>query len=369
MAIGVTDDKHFQDIADAIRQKNGSTETYKPNEMADAIKELDTFDFEYYGLTHDESIEINNCLNSMCTNTVEWNNKLSLQTDWQSLASFNTGILTADTSYPVNCREFLRGKIMLFVRDFNFENATNTYNIATNSKFYCPMPENWVFKKSSTLAGGFENCYFATMPEYLTIDVGNYEDAGTYISLHATFQGASSPSYIQKLTINGNRVSSTQNFLFVSGLKVYSLEIPNSENITTLSSIVNNSPRIIHTLIFGSVKKCTSFANFVDNQNSLVTLKMRDYTQGDLPLGTIPKLSKDSLKYIIWHASDAENGAVARNMVLQNATAFKVTWTSIKDTKPEIIDCDNLGITEEEISKYNDLTWNEIATLKLITVK
>jgi hypothetical protein len=46
--------------------------------MADAIKELDTFDFEYYGLTHDESIEINNCLNSMCTNTVEWNNKLSL---------------------------------------------------------------------------------------------------------------------------------------------------------------------------------------------------------------------------------------------------------------------------------------------------
>lgn len=37
MAIMIIDDKHFEDIADAIRGKNGSTDTYKPREMAEAI--------------------------------------------------------------------------------------------------------------------------------------------------------------------------------------------------------------------------------------------------------------------------------------------------------------------------------------------
>lgn len=40
MAIMIIDDKHLEDIADAIRGKNGTTDTYKPREMADAITAL-----------------------------------------------------------------------------------------------------------------------------------------------------------------------------------------------------------------------------------------------------------------------------------------------------------------------------------------
>lgn len=42
MAIMIIDDKHLNDIADAIRGKNGSTDTYKPREMAAAIEALST---------------------------------------------------------------------------------------------------------------------------------------------------------------------------------------------------------------------------------------------------------------------------------------------------------------------------------------
>ena len=40
MSIVTIDDSYFTDIANAIRGKNGSTDTYKPNEMAAAISAL-----------------------------------------------------------------------------------------------------------------------------------------------------------------------------------------------------------------------------------------------------------------------------------------------------------------------------------------
>lgn len=40
MAIVITDDKHYTDIASAIRAKNGSTTKYRPDEMANAISGL-----------------------------------------------------------------------------------------------------------------------------------------------------------------------------------------------------------------------------------------------------------------------------------------------------------------------------------------
>lgn len=40
MAIKITDDKHYTDIAAAIRAKNGEETTYKPSEMAAAIEAI-----------------------------------------------------------------------------------------------------------------------------------------------------------------------------------------------------------------------------------------------------------------------------------------------------------------------------------------
>ena len=40
MSLGITDTQNYTDIADAIRAKNGSADTYKPDEMATAISNL-----------------------------------------------------------------------------------------------------------------------------------------------------------------------------------------------------------------------------------------------------------------------------------------------------------------------------------------
>ncbi len=42
MAVIATDNKHYTDIANAIREKNSTADTYKPEEMADAIRSLPT---------------------------------------------------------------------------------------------------------------------------------------------------------------------------------------------------------------------------------------------------------------------------------------------------------------------------------------
>lgn len=42
MAIKTIDDNNLTNIANAIREKNGTTETYKPSEMADAILEIES---------------------------------------------------------------------------------------------------------------------------------------------------------------------------------------------------------------------------------------------------------------------------------------------------------------------------------------
>ncbi len=42
MAVVTTDNQHYTDIANAIREKNGSTDTYQPADMAGAVQALPT---------------------------------------------------------------------------------------------------------------------------------------------------------------------------------------------------------------------------------------------------------------------------------------------------------------------------------------
>ena len=51
MAQIITDNQHYTNIANAIREKNGGTILYKPNEMANAIKELSSLNFKVVGGT------------------------------------------------------------------------------------------------------------------------------------------------------------------------------------------------------------------------------------------------------------------------------------------------------------------------------
>jgi hypothetical protein len=106
----------------------------------------------------------------------------------------------------------------------------------------------------------------------------------------------------------------------------------------------------------------------------LQTLKLTRWKQGDLPLSPPPKISVESIKYIIWHALNGANelgfenqGATSRILQL-HATPY-ASWETWKLTKPSVEDCEYLGIDETEITKYGELTWEDIAlNVKLITI-
>ena len=57
MEIGLTNKDNYKAIANAIREKNGSTETYTPSEMADAIAAIPTPDVDAYIETHNTSAD------------------------------------------------------------------------------------------------------------------------------------------------------------------------------------------------------------------------------------------------------------------------------------------------------------------------
>ena len=58
MAKAIIDEQNLTDIADAIRAKNGSADTYTPSEMATAIGDLPSGlpTFEYYEITADTAM-------------------------------------------------------------------------------------------------------------------------------------------------------------------------------------------------------------------------------------------------------------------------------------------------------------------------
>ena len=51
MAKIITDDQHYKNIANAIRESNGETTLYKPSEMADAVRNLSSLNFKVVGGT------------------------------------------------------------------------------------------------------------------------------------------------------------------------------------------------------------------------------------------------------------------------------------------------------------------------------
>jgi hypothetical protein len=103
-------------------------------------------------------------------------------------------------------------------------------------------------------------------------------------------------------------------------------------------------------------------------------LRIKNWGKYNLQFSQSSELSAESIKYIIWHAMNGENtlgfenqGATSRTLQL-HATPYN-SWETWKLTKPSVEDCEFLGIDETEITKYGELTWEDIAlNVKLITI-
>lgn len=125
--------------------------------------------------------------------------------------------------------------------------------------------------------------------------------------------------------------------------------------------------------------KLTSIAKMISTDGMFIncvylkTLEFEQWKQSNISVPS-SKLTPSSIRYIIWHALNGENilgfeneGATSRTFLL-HATPY-ASWEEWKTTKPSVEDCGYLGVDETEITKYGELTWEDIAlNIKLITI-
>jgi hypothetical protein len=161
------------------------------------------------------------------------------------------------------------------------------------------------------------------------------------------------------------------NFASNSSLRKIIINAPVVNRVTNWFS---GMPQLEYVEVISSIENLNTFTNMAYSCYCLSVLKLKYWKQGDLPLSSSLKLSVESIKYIIWYALNGANtlgfenqGATSRILQL-HATPY-ASLEEWKLTKPSVEDCKYLGIDETEITKYGELTWEDIAlNVKLITI-
>lgn len=145
-------------------------------------------------------------------------------------------------------------------------------------------------------------------------------------------------------------------------------------NGNTAVSVVFGDCIRLKTAKIGRIIDTTSYVNIFSECVSLENIEAREWKTGGFLISSSPLVTPLSIRYIIWHALNGENslgfeneGATSRTLQL-HATPY-ASWEEWKTTKPSVEDCEYLGVSEEEITKYGELTWEDIAlNIKLITI-
>lgn len=160
-------------------------------------------------------------------------------------------------------------------------------------------------------------------------------------------------------------------FLYSAGVRKITLRTDKGENFSNLFNQCYSLSEVTIT----SIEHATSLANLCSGCSILKELRIGKWKNLNIAmLNQATFLSAESIKYIIWHALNGDNTlgfenqeATSRTLKL-HATPY-ASWETWKLTKPSVEDCEFLGISEEEITKYGDLTWEDIALhVKLITI-
>jgi hypothetical protein len=111
----------------------------------------------------------------------------------------------------------------------------------------------------------------------------------------------------------------------------------------------------------------TTFGRFLGVREISECVELKNWKQGNFDFTQQNNISLiKTMKYMIFHAVDSEQGAVNRSMTL-HATPKNKWLNEVANTKPTQDDCYILGV--EDYDRYGDLTWEEIAsTIKDITI-
>lgn len=369
---GYIDKQALQDIADAIREKNGSSDTYKPSEMAEAIeriKSIDGFNWEKYGLSKDFQDSFNNYYKENAEYTLDWFDENKDRGSWARAGQNNVKLL-----FLPNIE--IKGKN--FTQAFQNTPLINIDYLNNYLKGYCMymftgcgpvhrLPP-YIDLTDCTEAGALLSDIKALnqVEKKITIQAGNVSDVNRLISLQEFMRGTRIA--IEEIEILGDSVRSIT-WLAHGNITVKRIIARNTPNLNSCNNVASSS---IEYVKLGSIKNCNGISGL--SSAFLETIEFDEWVKGDISLNTASLLSANNIRYIIWHALNGENalgfeneGATSRTLKL-HATPY-ASWEEWKTTKPSVDDCEYLGVDETEITKYGELTWEDIAlNVKLITI-
>ena len=332
-------------VANAIRSKTNKSGNLTLEQMASEVSDIDTLQGLDFSEIYDS--DFNPKFNTYYQYAINRAKQLKLNWDTNT-----TNIITAP---------FRNDLELVLVPNLDFTNvqkASSAFKECYNLEYIGELKN---FKPIGDIGSMFYQCL-----KLKSIDELNLTDS---VSAPNIFYFCIS---LEGVNLKNTNKINNFNSAFAYCTLIKELEL-NTDSCTNLRSCFLNCFSL-KKLNITSVENCTDFTTAFNNDAKLNILLMSNWKQANISLAQSIQLSAESIKYIIWYALNGDNtlgfenqGATSRTLQL-HVTPYN-SWGTWKLTKPSVEDCEYLGVSEEEITKYGELTWEDIAlNVKLITI-
>lgn len=354
---GYIERQTLQDIADAIREKNGSSDTYKPNEMAEAIRGIEGggegFDLVNLGASEGYANEVNSEL------------YLQIKEGWNEVLSgtIRKKILLNE-SYAVSASTKLTG---CFIYSLPQKYIGSTKGVFSTCIIYKIPPILDMTEVKTSLGSLMKNVNIITVTESITLLLGDKINNSELQCVDILgMQDILYYNYINKIIIKGNKATTLSN-VYGNYYSVKEIEYLDSENLWLLRNLLYNG---LLKLRLGSIEKVTNLTT-IGSSNSITECTFRKWKRLNISLVNSVNLSIESIKYNIFHAINSADGATNRILSLHE-TPFTEWNDNISNTTPTADDAEFLEVEDWDRYKKEDgtlYTWGEIASeIKDITI-